>query len=370
MTLAPAEDIHAGGNRAVALRILEEHGYETVCFQSLQRGMKLWFSKRHAAMVGYVTSGRHWITVGGPIGSRDHLAEIAEEFESTARQSQRRICYMCAERHTADPLTAAGRGKLLIGAIPIWNPQNWSIMVAHNAPLRYQIARARRRCTDVNEIDPLQAARSMDIQNLVGQWLCRRRLMPMRFLADPFILSDAARHRRIFTLADSGGQLAAVLAASPVPARNGMFIEQVIRAPHTPNGSVELIISHAMAEFSQTYRHVTLGLVGGSQFAADDENPQWAKIARYSARRWGGWLYRFRSLERFRASLQPETWEPVYAVSDRSRVGMGDVLSACRAMFRFPFFNFRSLAAITRPRRPERPADSEAKWISAFFHND
>lgn len=177
--------------------------------------------------------------------------------------------------------------------------------------------------------------------------------MPMRFLADPFIVSDAAGHRTIFTLTRRNGELAAFLAASPVPARNGMFIEQIVRSPRAPNGSVELIIDHAMKEFSKNHRHVTLGLVAGSQFADDDENPQWAKIARYSARRWGGWLYRFSTLEQFRAALQPKQWEPVYAVSDRSYVSMGDVLSACHAMFRFPFFRFRPVAAVIHQCQPD-----------------
>jgi len=347
MTNAVSEKNTGMCQRELAMGILDAFGYETVCFQTLQRGMKLWFSKRHTGMVGYVESGRHWITAGGPIGRGDQVADIAEEFERSARKTHRRVCYMCAEQHTADPLTSNGRGKLIIGAIPLWNPAHWPHIISHNARLRYQIARAKRQCNDVIEITPAHAARSSVIREVIRQWVSQRRLMPMRFLADPFILSDGATHRRIFTLTRRNGQLVGLLAASPIPVRNGMFIEQIVRLPHAPNGAVELMIDHAMREFASNCRHITLGLVAGSQFASDRENPWWARIARYSAHRWGGCLYRFGSLENFRAALQPEKWEPVYAVSDRSHVTPEDVLRACAAMFRFPIFRFGPIKDIS-----------------------
>ncbi|MGC8539893.1 MAG: phosphatidylglycerol lysyltransferase domain-containing protein [Phycisphaerae bacterium] len=324
--------------RELAVRLLGAFGCETVCFQTLQAGMNLWFSKNSLGMVGFVESGRHLITVGSPVADRDRIVEIAEEFEGFAHQRRRRVCYMCVENRNIKRLAAAGRGQLIIGAIPVWNPAHWTEMRSRNARLRYQIARAKRKCDEVTEITPSHAARSVAIGNLIGEWLAQRRLMPMRFLADPFILSDAGEHRRVFCLRGRNGPLAGLLAASPIPARRGMFIEQIVRAPHAPNGAVELMIDHAMQEFASRYRHVTLGLVAGSQFASDHENPWWARMARYSARRWGGELYRFGSLEQFRAALQPEIWEPVYAASDRSHITIRDILAACRAMFRFPFF--------------------------------
>ncbi len=338
MTTADCNVPAVSSGRELAVRLLAAFGYETVCFQTLQAGMNLWFSKRGLGMVGFVESGRHLITVGSPVADSDRIGEIAEEFEGFAHQRLRRVCYMCVESRNIKGLAAAGRGQLIIGAIPSWNPARWPEMIAHHARLRYQIARAKRKCDEVTEIIPSHAARSVAIGSLIEEWLSHRRLMPMRFLADPFIISDASEHRRIFCLHGRNGPLVGLLAASPIPARRGMFIEQIVRAPHAPNGAVELMIDHAMREFALSCRHVTLGLVAGSQFASDHENPWWARMARYSARRWGGELYRFGSLEQFRAALQPEMWEPVYAVSDRSRIAIRDILAACRAMFRFPYF--------------------------------
>ena len=350
---AADRNVQAGsGGRDSAARLLDKFGYETVCFQTLQRGMNLWFSKRHLGMVGFVDAGRHWITAGSPIAYSDRIGNIAEEFERFAHQRHRRVCYVCVESRNVKHLAAAGRGKLIIGAIPIWNPARWPDIISRNARLRYQIARAKRQCDEVIEITPSRAAGSADINNLIGKWLSQRRLMPMRFLADPFILSDAGEHRRIFTLHRRNGPLTGLLAASPIPARRGMFIEQIVRAPHAPNGMVELMIDHAMREFALSCRHVTLGLVAGSQFASDHENPWWARMARYSARRWGGGLYRFGSLEQFRAALQPDTWEPVYAMADQSHITIRALLATCRAMFRFPVFRFSrgENPACLRPR--------------------
>jgi lysylphosphatidylglycerol synthetase-like protein (DUF2156 family) len=338
--------------RDAAERLLDEFGYETVCYQTLQHGMKRWFSRRHAGMVGYVEAGRYWITAGSPIGHRDHIIDIAEEFECSAHQAHRRICYMCAEQHNAGPLTSNGRGKLIIGAIPIWNPGRWPHIISGNARLRYQIARAKRQCEEIVEMMPTHAAGSSDVRLLIGRWLSQRRLRPMRFLADPFILSDAAEHRKIFAVSNRGGKLAGFMAASPIPARNGVFIEQIVRAPHAPNGLVEMLIDHAMRQFAPSCQHLTVGLVAGSQFASDRENPWWARASMYSARRWGGWLYRFGSLETFRAALQPEKWEPVYAISDQPHMTIRDILAACQAMVRFPILRFRPIHAISQSDWP------------------
>ena len=329
------------GDRESAQRLLDTFGYETVCFQTLQRGMNRWFSKQHVGMVGFVDVGTHWITAGSPIAPSDRVAEIADEFEGFARQRKRHVSYVGVEGRNIQYLEAGGRGKLVIGATPVWNPGRWPEIVSRNARLRYQIARAKRKCDEITEITPSHAAGSAAIGGLIEKWLSQRWLLPMRFLADPFILSDAGEHRRIFGLYGCRGPLMGFLAASPIPARRGMFIEQIVRSPDAPNGIIELLVDHAMREFALSYQHVTLGLVAGSQFASDHENPWWARLARYSARRWGGKLYRFNSLETFRAGMEPDTWEPVYAVADRSRVAVGDIMAACRAMFRFPVFRFR-----------------------------
>jgi lysylphosphatidylglycerol synthetase-like protein (DUF2156 family) len=90
----------------------------------------------------------------------------------------------------------------------------------------------------------------------------------------------------------------------PIYARQGWLLENLMRAPGAPNGTVESLIDAAIRAargFGADF--VTLGL---TPLAGNVTG--YLRVAKHVT----SWLYDFVGLEHFRAKLQPNNWSPVY----------------------------------------------------------
>jgi len=127
---------------------------------------------------------------------------------------------------------------------------------------------------------------------------------------------------RVVLAARQGDRVVAYLVASPVPARNGWFIEELARLPQAPNGTTESLIDSAMRRFAgEGGSYVTMGLVA----LAHDcflSNPWWLRTMMRMARAHANRFYNFRGLEQFRAKLQPARWDKVWFISNEKRFSM------------------------------------------------
>jgi phosphatidylglycerol lysyltransferase len=138
----------------------------------------------------------------------------------------------------------------------------------------------------------------------------------MRFVVAPETLAAPDDHQVL--VAQRGAAVVAYLVAAPIPQRNGWLIAQIVRGQTAPNGTAELLIDaamHTLADAGATY--VTLGLAPLSPHASDDGPPPSALIRLLLAwtRAHGHRFYNFAGLDAFKAKLQPDHWEPVYALS-------------------------------------------------------
>lgn len=193
--------------------------------------------------------------------------------------------------------------------------------MASRKSLRSQIRRARNRGVEVGEIDAEQAAADPELNAILRHWLASRRLPRMRFLVEPE-LSAAAMPGRIVLVARAGQRAVAYLLASPVPARNGFFIEGLIRRPDAPNGVSELLIDAAMRRFENEGRtYVTMGLVALAR-GSFLTNPWWLRKLMGLARAHGNRFYNFAGLESFRAGMRPARWEKVWFISNEPRFSL------------------------------------------------
>src|SRR6185503_13364685 len=52
--------------------------------------------------------------------------------------------------------------------------------------------------------------------------------------------------KKYFTARDPNGRLVGFLAASPIPARAGWYLEDVLRAKEAPNGTADLLVVEAL----------------------------------------------------------------------------------------------------------------------------
>lgn len=323
-----------------ARELVVRHGWNATAYQILNPGMERWFSARHDAVVGYVTSGGYRVVAGAPVCAREVLGEVIAEFEDETHALGLWTCYFAAGERVATQLERRGPlDRILLGAQPVWDPREWPRILEQKASLRAQLNRARNKGVTVERWPFERAAEHPELHRCLEEWLATRGLPPLHFLVEPETLGRLY-DRRVYVatgpLDDEGDdetddaeatrEVLGFVVASPIPRRDGWLIEQIIRGRHAPNGTSELMLDAAwrdVAADGATY--VTLGLAPLSR-RADVETAThrpWLRLVlgwiRAHARR----FYDFDGLDAFKAKFLPHHWEPIWAITSERKVGLG-----------------------------------------------
>lgn len=314
-------DESAGNEIAALARVREivlSCGWNSTSYQIINPGIRHWFSGVKKAVVGFVSCGGVRVAAGAPICEKKDLRETAAEFERDAAQKGERVCYFCAERRLEMICSESKKySKVLLGAQPVWQPKNWAEIIKTHKSLRAQLNRARNKNVKVEEWSGEKARNHPALEKCLHEWLGKKGLPPLTFLVEPDTLSYL-EDRRVFVAAQEGETVGFVL-LSPVPQRGGWLFEQFIHCPDAPNGTVELMIDAAMRSLAKDgYEYATLGLAPLSTRAdiPQFENPLWLHILLFWMRKHASRFYNFDGLDAFKAKLQPERWEPVFAISN------------------------------------------------------
>lgn len=354
----------ADRDRARALVL--EHGWNPTAYQILNPGMRLWFPHAGDAAVGYVVAAKTWVIAGAPVCPIERLRDVAAELRHDAARAGAWELYFGAGERLEQLLGSRDYHLLRLGAQPTWNAQSWSRIVKGKSSLRAQINRARNKGLHARELSRTEIERRLaELREILNAWLGTRGLPPLHFMTEADILGDL-RDRRVF-VAERGASASAFLLATPVPARRGWLVEEWPRRPDSPNGTTHLLVDCAMRTFAaEGARFVTLGLAPLSDRAGviGDGEPMWLRALLRWLRAHGRRFYNFRGLDAFKASLEPERWEPVYAIVRGQRVtlrslravavafgGGSPVKLVARALLNAAWRETRRLAAWTREAR-------------------
>ncbi|MEL6612958.1 MAG: DUF2156 domain-containing protein [Bacteroidota bacterium] len=321
-------------------RLVLAHGWNATAYQLLNPGLSYWFAPGDRAVVGYVEtrrlSGRAMRVVAGePVCTEDYVAEAAHRFAAAARTQQARVCYFGADERLRTVL--AGRpdySQMTLGAQPVWDPARWDDILASKSSLRAQRNRARNKGVTVRTWPSERAESHPALERLLAEWLASKRMPAMHFLVEPQTLGRLI-DRRVFVAerAGSGGDTEPVgyLILSPIPARDGWLVEQIIQGSAAPNGTATLLLDAAMrtaAEAGSPY--VTLGLSPLSQRAIETapgvphlDNPLWLQGLLGWVRAHGRRFYNFEGLEAFKAKFVPDRWDAITALTQEAAPSLG-----------------------------------------------
>lgn len=293
--------------RPEVFALLEQHGYNSISFQVLESGFSYWFDALRAGCIAYADTGTAWVVAGAPIAPPERWPALVEDFRHAAVQARRRVVCFAVEQRFSE---ATGWPALQIGEQPVWEPTQWQATLATVPSLRRQVKRAVAKGVQVRMLD---SARLLDsdaperhaIEQLIARWRQTRGMAPMGFLVrvEPFVFSHARRYWGAY----QGDKLVGFLSMVPIYARRGWLIDDLLRDPAAPNGTVELLVDAAMgAAAASGSAYVTLGLapLAGSVSA-------WLR----RARRLAGGLYDFRGLRAFKAKLRPAHWVPIFVAA-------------------------------------------------------
>lgn len=334
------------------------YGWNATAYQIINPGISHWFSERGDAVVGYVRSGRVLVVAGAPVCSLDRIESVAAEFEKHAHAAGDRVCYFGAgERLEAIYRRDHSHSIVGLGAQPSWDPVAWPAIVAGKASIRAQLNRARNKGVIVSLWPSVRASQSQALRHCLNEWLATRRLPTLHFLVEPETL-DRLADRRVF-VAEREGAVVGFLVASPVPARNGWLIEQIIRGAGAPNGTSESLIDSAMRSLGASgSRYVTLGLAPLSRHSSYDRlpNPLWLRAALQWIRAHGRRFYNFEGLDAFKSKFEPREWEEITAISYGQRFPPASLYAIVAA------FGARSPIAFVG-RALLKAVAQEARWL-------
>lgn len=299
-----------------ARELVFRYGWNATSYQILNPAMEHWFSGAGDAVVGYVRRGRFRVVAGAPVCAEERLTAVVSEFEDSATEENEKVCYFgAADRLRAVLQSLPSHAKLVIGAQPVWNPQQWPALLKKHSSLRAQINRARNKGVVVAEWGLEQPTRRAELQACLEEWLATRPFPTLRFLTAPVDLGEM-QDRRLF-VASSGDKVIGFLIATPVPDRNGWLIEQIVRGRAAPNGMAELLVGAAMEALAAGgAEYVTLGLAPLSQRGetGSEAKESWLRLLLTWVRAHGRRFYNFDGLDTFKAKFRPDSWEPLYAI--------------------------------------------------------
>ncbi len=356
------------GVPTTAVEHVLRHGFNATSFQTLGPGYAYFFHRD--GCVAYVDTGSAWVAAGAPICATEHIAPIARAFVLAAKEAGRRSCFFGTETRFLEATSGLVR-SLLVGEQPAWDPRRWPDTVSRHSSLRAQLRRALHKDVRVRVVSPdeletpaMRAATS----DLLERWLATRPMPPMGFVVQLTPMQGSAR-RRCF-VAERLGAIVAIAHVVPVPQRNGWFIEHLVRAPHAPNGTTELLVDAVMHwACAKGSSWLTLGL---APLAGEVSPP--LQLARRSLKS----LYDFEGLRRFKAKLRPAAWDPIYIshpVDQGAAATVLDVLAAfttdgfvrfgIRALARGPAAVLSALASLLVPWCTLLALASAERWFAA-----
>lgn len=297
------------------------HGWNATAYQILNPGIAHWFSAAGDAVVGYVEQAEMWIVAGAPVCTDSRLLAVVEELGAAAASAHRRVCYFGAGDRLERRLIPTGQWSAAsLGAQPSWTPSRWPELIQRHKSLRAQLNRARNKSVSVHEWTTVTERDRARLEECLADWLGRRGLPPLHFLVEPDTLGQLS-DRRLFVAMRRDG-VVGFLVASPVPARRGWLIEQIIRGSGAPNGTAELLVDAAMRALAESgAQYVTLGLSPLSRHSAFDDArmPAWLRVALRWVRAHARRFYDFEGLDRFKSKFDPESWEDIVALADAPR---------------------------------------------------
>lgn len=297
------------------------HGYNAHSLVSIAPGARLWSCPQVDGAITYNEFGKVWLVPGDPLAHPDNVAELTRRFVEAARAEGRFAAFMPATARFARQAAPLGLHAVKIAAAPYFDLTTWAPRGDRAKKARAGVNQARRAGVRVVEVSGADETLKRETALLCRSWLKARRCavkLGWLFELDPF--QHAAR-KKFFTARDKAGKLIGFLAASPIPARDGWYLEDVLRLPSAPPGTADLLVVEALSRLQAD--GAKLATLGTSPLAREgDHDPEICEhefvenVLRIITSCFSA-FYNFEGLRRFKTKFAPSWWESEYILFPR-----------------------------------------------------
>lgn len=288
-------------------QMLRQYGYEHQSFLSLYGGMQVWWSQQPEAAVVYRRIGRVAIVISAPLSAKEHWRQVTKDFLAHCRQEKLACLILPIGEEFAEVARECGMGLLCVGESGYFNLPAWKPAGDRAKKVRAGVNQARKAGITVERYDPNHQPDDLtrtEIETLCQIWLGTREVGALGWLLElnPFKL---CQHKRYFLARQADGRLEGMLACCPVYAREGWYLEDLIRRPDADRGVSELLVVEALKHLAT--EGAKLATLGTSPLAGVKSEGQFKNIARLLKLTYRHFdaFYHFKTLHRFKAKFAP-----------------------------------------------------------------
>ncbi len=314
------------------LRRYQLHGYNAHALVGITPEIRLWTSTETDGAVAYNEFGKVWLVPGDPLASVENLAQVSDCFLKKARAEGRVVGFMPASQQFARFSGGLGLRAIKIGSAPYFDLATWAPRGDRAKKARAGVNQARRAGVQVTEVVNVDEQLVRETACLCKSWLTTRR-SAIRF--EWLFTVDLFQHKekkKYFTARDADGKLVGFLAASPIPARDGWYLEDVLRSKEAPNGTTDLLVV-AVLDFLKR-DGAKLATLGTTLMATEGVADPDVHISRvFSRLAWSiagcfSIFYNFGGVRRFKSKFAPSWWESEYVLMSHNVTAPPRVLGA------------------------------------------
>lgn len=314
------------------LRLQQSCGYNAHALVGIAPGIRAWTCPETGGAVAYNEFGKVWLIPGDPFASAEHLATLTEGFLRKARAEGRVVGFMPATEQFAKRSSGLGLRAVKIGSAPYFDLATWAPRGDRAKKARAGVNQARRAGVRVTEVLEVDEKLVRETACLCTSWLTTRR-SPIKF-AWLFAI-DVFQHKerkKYFTARDPNGRLVGFLAASPIPARDGWYLEDVLRAKDGPNGTSDLLVVEVLDLLKRDgAKLATLGTAPMAMEGHADPDVHvsltLSKLTRAIAPCFSV-FYNFGGIRRFKGKFAPSWWESEYVLISKELTAPPRVIRA------------------------------------------
>jgi len=306
------------------LRLQSLFGYNAHSLVSVAPGASAWQMPGIDGAIIYGRFGHVWLAAGDPLVSEEDLGPMVEGFVAAARRARCMAAFVPATERFARAAVKLGLTAIKIGSAPYFELGSWQPRGNAAKKMRSGINQATRAGIKIEPVHDLSHELRKETAELCCEWLRTRRAATnfgWLLALDPFL---QAERKKFFAARDRDGRLVGFLAASPIPARRGWYLEDVLRRTDSPPGTADLLIFEALQALREM--RASLATLGTAPLAKDGpdkvsthDHPMIERALRTASKRFTP-FYNFEGLHRFKGKFVPTFWESEYVLIQRGAI--------------------------------------------------
>jgi lysyl-tRNA synthetase class 2 len=302
---------HTRAERALAERLVQAHGTDSLAYFKLRRDKSWFFSPRGRAFLGYRVEGGTAVISGDPVGAAEDVPVLLEAFREFARAQAWRVVALGVSAESVQRLRDVGFHSLYIGDEAIVRPETFSLEGRAIRKVRQSVTRLERagysvRILRVGEAD---SALRDEVARVSEDWLGRQ---PERGFAMAMDTVFGYPDSLLAVAENADGVLGGYLHWVPSPASEGWSLAAMRRGKGTPNGLMEFLIVESIA-WARDHGASELSLnfaVFGDVLRCGSTAARWKRVFRRLLLRLDR-LFQLERLNGFNRKFHPE-WRPRY----------------------------------------------------------